>query len=183
MPFFFRQHQYYFLIPAPWLFLLFGLGVDQLAAARVRLRPALLACAALLLVSMPLRGAFAQQLWFDSEPRGDQLRRARLMTLAWPAERRTLMFADPALYHVTRYRSADEPVVGYRFLNEPGPEIFGVGFAKGEGAWVDARAMYARGADRTLRAAGTSLEDQLRAHGFTKKLVLEERYELWTKEP
>jgi hypothetical protein len=183
MPFVFRQHQYYFLIPAPWLFLSFALGVEHLAAARERLRPALLGLAALLLVSMPLRGAFAQQQWFDSEPRGHQLRRARLMTLAWPAERRTLMFADPALYHVTHYRSADEPVVGYRFLNEPGPEIFAVGFEKGEGAWVDARGMYARGADRTLQAAGSSLEGELQRHGFTKRLVLEERFELWTKVP
>src|SRR5258706_8574130 len=98
MPFYFRQHQYYFLIVCPWLFLLFALGVEQLAQLKPRLRSALFGLAALLLVAMPLRGAFAQTTWFETEPRADQLRRGRLMTDAWPAERRTLLFAFPGMY-------------------------------------------------------------------------------------
>jgi hypothetical protein len=183
MPFFFRQHQYYFLIPTPWLFLLFALGIDQLAALRPRLRAPFHGVAALLLVAMPLRGAFAQGAWFVSEPRGDQLRRARLMTDAWPAERRTLLFGFPGMYAATRYRSPDERVLGYRFLNEASAEQLLAGFARAEGVWIDPAGMYARGADSTLRQAGSSLEDQLQKYGFTQKLVLEERFELWTKGP
>lgn len=183
MPFYFRQHQYYFLTVCPWLFLLFALGVEHTAAMKARLRPALVAGAALLLLAMPLRGALAQTLWFENEARSDQLRRGFLMTAAWPGERRTLLFAYPGFYAVTHYRSADEPVVGYRFLNEASLEQLRVGFQKAEGAWIDPNGMYARGADRTLREAGTSLEEQLQQHGFTKKLVLEERFELWTKSP
>jgi hypothetical protein len=183
MPFYFRQHQYYFLNVCPWLFLLFALGVEQLAASRARLRPALVAAAAALLLAMPLRGARAQTLSFGMEARADQLRRGRLMTDAWPAERPTLLFAYPGFYHVTRYRSADEPLLGYRFLNEPSAEELRVGFEKAEGVWIDPKSMYARGADSTLRAAGSSLEEQLEKNGFTKKMVLEERFELWTKRP
>jgi hypothetical protein len=181
MPFYFRQHQYYFLIVCPWLFLLFAIGVEHLASARPRLRPALVSAAALLLLAMPLRGAFEQSLLFDTQPRADQLRRGRLMTDAWPAERRTLLFAFPGMYQVTRYRSADEAAVGYHFLNEASAAELAVGFQRAEGAWIDPRGMYARGADRTLRDAGSSLDSELERNGFEKRQVIEERFELWVK--
>ena len=55
------------------------------------------------------------------------------------------------------------------------------GFAGAEGVWIDPNTMYARGADRALREGGSSLADELSAHGFEKQLVLENRFELWTR--
>jgi hypothetical protein len=180
-PFYFRQHQYYFLNACPWLFLLFALGAAH-ALERSPSRSGLVTLAgALLLVSIPIRGAAAQAGWLESETRSEQVRRARLMNDAWPAGLRTLMLIYPGFSQMTHYLSPDEAAIGYRFPHEISAEQLHLGFAKAAGAWIDAKGMYARGADRTLRDAGTSLDAELERNGFEKRQVVEERFELWVK--
>lgn len=180
-PFYFRQHQYYFLNVCPWLFLLFALGATHVAE-RWPARSGLVTLAsALLLVSMPIRGAAAQAAWIQNETRSEQLRRARLMNDAWPAGLRTLMLLYPGFSQMTHYPSPDEAAIGYRFPHEVTAEQLRLGFEKAVGAWIDPKGMYARGADRTLRAAGGSLETELDRNGFAKRQVVEERFELWVK--
>lgn len=110
-------------------------------------------------------------------------RRARLMNQAWPAGRAALVLALPGFVHLTHYRSADEALLGYRFVNEHTAEQLRAGFRSADAVWIDPRGMYARGTDRVLREAGSSLEEQLQQHGFKKQLVLEDCFELWTKGP
>ncbi len=43
--------------------------------------------------------------------------------------------------------------------------------------------MYAGRPEGTLKAAGSSLTDELQKNGFQLQLVLEDRFQLWTKEP
>src|SRR5262249_38484268 len=57
LPFYFRQHQYYFLNLCPWLFILFAAGVQMVALRAVRRRAWVWTSAAILLVSIPLRAA------------------------------------------------------------------------------------------------------------------------------
>lgn len=181
LPLYFRQHQYYFLNVCPWVFVLFALGVELLAERRPRLRPWALLLAGALLTSIPLRAASAQAASFVRSPRSDQLRRGRLMNLAWPAGRRTLMLLYPGFNHIGHYRSPDEARIGYRFPNELRADQLRLGFELAEGAWIDPRGMYARGADRVLREAGSSLEEQLARNGFEQRTLIEDRFELWVK--
>ena len=183
LPFLIRQQQYYFLNVCPWLFILFALAVDRLRAGAGRWRVGVGALCAWLLLTMPIRGAAAQARWLEQETRADQLRRARLMTLAWPASQPTLVLALPSFVHLTRYRSPDESALGYRFVNEHTAEQLLQGFAHATGVWIDPKGMYARGTDSVLRGAGTSVDEQLARYGFQKQLVVEERFELWTKSP
>lgn len=180
-PFYFRQHQYYFLNVCPWLFLLFALGATHVSERWPAKSGLITLAAALLLVSMPIRGAAAQAAWLQNETRSEQLRRARLMNDAWPAGLRTLMLLYPGFSQMTHYRSPDETAIGYRFPHEVTAEQLRLGFEKAAGAWIDPRGMYARGADRTLRAAGGSLDGELQRNGFEKRQVIEERFELWVK--
>ena len=183
LPFLIRQQQYYFLNVCPWLFLLFAMGAEQLSASAKARRPVVSLAAALLLLAMPIRGAAAEAEWLSAETRSEQIRRARLMTLAWPASQPTLVLALPSFVHLTRYPSPDEPVLGYRFINEHTPAQLVRGFERASGVWVDPRGMYARQTDGVLRTAGTSLDEQLARNGFRKQLVVEDRFELWTKQP
>jgi hypothetical protein len=180
-PFYYRQHQYYFLNLTPWLFILFGVGA-QMSSERERWKRMTPAVAAILLLSIPLRAARQQSPYIhDVEWRSEQMRRATAMHHAWPAERRTLQIMAPSFYAVTHYPSAAPTIVGYRFMSAVDAHALRAGFAGAEGAWIDPNTMYARGADRVLREAGTSLEQELQTHGFEKQLVLENRFELWTK--
>jgi len=180
-PFYFRQHQYYFLNLCPWLFVLFAVGVTH-AAERWPQRGGLVTlAAALLLVSMPIRGAAAQTAWLQNETRSEQLRRARLMNDAWPAGLRTLVLTYPGFSQMTHYLSPDEAAIGYRFPHEISAAQLRLGFEKAAGVWIDPKGMYARGADRTLRDAGTSLEAELERNGFERRQLVEERFELWVK--
>ena len=180
-PFYFRQHQYYFLNVCPWLFLLFSVGATHLAERWPHKSGLVTLAAALLLVSMPIRAAAAQAVWIQNQTRSEQLRRARLMNDAWPAGLRTLMLAYPGFSQMTHYPSPDEAALGYRFPHEVTAGQLRLGFEKAGGAWIDPKGMYARGADRTLRDAGTSLDAELERNGFEKRQVIEERFELWVK--
>lgn len=181
LPFLIRQHQYYFLIPAPWLFLLFGLGLHLLRARGGRWRPVASLLALVLFVSIPVRAVLAQGPLLRNDWRGRQLRHARLMTLAWPAEKRTLVLAHPAFYYLTRYASADEAQVGYMFLNGLSAERLQHGFRSAEGLWIDPRSMYARAVDNELQSAGSSLDHELARGGFERRVTIEDRLELWTR--
>jgi hypothetical protein len=182
MPFYFRQHQYYFQNVIPWIFVLFALGADTLARRlSLRAQPLLHGAAVLLLLSMPVRAAADQGRLLTREIRSEQLRRARLMTNAWATGQPTLLLVYPGFYAITRYRSPDEGRLGYRFAHELTAEQLRFGFQRAAGVWVDRRGLYATGADRVLRSAGTSLDEQLSANGFAQKLVLEDRFELWTR--
>jgi hypothetical protein len=119
----------------------------------------------------------------NGDLRSEQLRRAWLMTHAWSADRPTLLLMYPGFYHVTRYRSPDEAALGFRFAHEWTAEQLRLGFRRAQGVWVDRRTMYARGADGVLKAAGSSLDTELSLNGFGQRLLLEERFELWTKLP
>ncbi len=180
LPLVLRQHQYYFLNLCPWLFILFPAGVDLVPRAT---RAVALGTALVLLASIPLRAAVDAATVIEVDWRADQLRRAHLMTLLWPAEKPTLVLASPALQHLTRYRSPDEGVVGYRFIADLDADRLRAGFSRAAAAWIDPNGMYARRPDLTLRAAGTSLRDELEKNGFQLQLVLEDRFQLWTKEP
>jgi hypothetical protein len=180
LPFYFRQHQYYFLNPNALLFILFALGAALLTERNPR-RDWVAPVAAALLIAVPLRGALAQRELFAGAVRSEQLRRAWRMTREWPAGQPTLLLGHPGFYAITRYRSADESTLGYRFLNECSAEQLSQGFARAGAAWIDPRGMFARGADNVLRAAGTSIEDQLARNGFEKRTVVEDRFELWTR--
>jgi hypothetical protein len=179
-PFVFRQHQYYFLNPTPWIFLLFGIGATMLAERRGR-GEWIRVGAALLLLSIPIRAAYATAPHLVTEWRSEQMRRARRMTLAWPAERPTLSFISPGYLPLTRYPSAAPKILGYRFLNECSAEELRAGFAGAGAAWLDPQSMWTRGADRAFQADAGTLEGQLAAHGFAKETVIEDRFELWTK--
>jgi hypothetical protein len=180
LPFYFRQHQYYFLNPTPWLFALFALGAAQLVLVRPWLeRWAPLAAG--LLLTVPLRGALDERELHQSALRSEQLRRARLMNLEWAPEQPTLLLANPGLYSITHYRSGDEVSLGYRFLNECDAPALIQGFRHAGAVWIDPRGMYARGVDSVLEAAGSSVEEQLRTNGFERRTVVEERFELWVK--
>ncbi|HUG54747.1 MAG TPA: hypothetical protein VMR21_14155, partial [Vicinamibacteria bacterium] len=179
LPLLLRQHQYYFLNLCPWLFVLFAVGVEHVPRAA---RAAAVYVGLALLVSMPLRGAMRAAAVIEADWRADQARRAHLMTILWPAEKRTLFFVDPALQHLTHYRSADEAQVGYRYIPDLSAERLRVGFARAEGAWVD-RGMFANRPNATLEAAGSSLRGELEKNGFAPQLVLEDRFQLWTKRP
>ena len=180
LPLLFRQHQYYFLNLCPWLFLLFAAGVDLVPRAG---RAIALGAALVLLVSIPLRAAVASARVIEADWRADQLRRAHLMTLLWPAERPTFVFVHPGLQYLTHYRSPDEGEVGYRFIADLSADRLRAGFQRAAAAWVDPKGMYAGRPDGTLKAAGSSLTDELKKNGFHLQLVLEDRFQLWTKEP
>jgi len=180
LPLLFRQHQYYFLNLCPWLFLLFAAGVDLVPRAG---RAIALGAALVLLVSIPLRAAVASARVIEADWRADQLRRAHLMTLLWPAERPTFVFVHPGLQYLTHYRSPDEGEVGYRFIADLSADRLRAGFQRAAAAWVDPKGMYAGRPDGTLKAAGSSLTDELKKNGFQLQLVLEDRFQLWTKEP
>jgi hypothetical protein len=180
LPLLLRQHQYYFLNLCPWLFLLFAVGVDHLPQAA---RNAGLGAALILLVSIPVRGAASAAQVIDADWRADQLRRARVMSLLWPPEEPTFVFVHPGIQHLTRYRSPDEAAVGYRFIADLGADRLRLGFQRASAAWVDPNGMYARRPDATLKAAGSSLEGELAANGFRLRLVLEDRFQLWTRRP
>jgi hypothetical protein len=179
LPLLFRQHQYYFLNLCPWLFLLFAAGVDLVPRGRAMA----LGAALVLLVSIPLRAAVAAAPLIEVDWRADQLRRARLMTLLWPAEKPTFVFVHPGLQHLTHYRSPDEGEVGYRFIADLSADRLRAGFQRAAAAWIDPKGMYAGRPDATLKAAGSSLTDELKKNGFQLQLVLEDRFQLWTKEP
>ena len=180
LPLLFRQHQYYFLNLCPWLFLLFAAGVDLVPRAG---RAIALGAALVLLVSIPLRAAVASARVIEADWRADQLRRAHLMTLLWPAERPTFVFVHPGLQYLTHYRSPDEGEVGYRFIADLSADRLRAGFQHAAAAWIDPKGMYAGRPDATLKAAGSSLTDELKKNGFQLQLVLEDRFQLWTKEP
>ncbi len=180
LPLLFRQHQYYFLNLCPWLFLLFAAGVDLVPRAG---RAIALGAALVLLVSIPLRAAVAAAPVIEADWRADQLRRAHLMTLLWPAERPTFVFVHPGLQYLTHYRSPDEGEVGYRFIADLSADRLRAGFQRAAAAWVDPKGMYAGRPDGTLKAAGSSLTDELKKNGFELQIVLEDRFQLWTKEP
>jgi hypothetical protein len=181
-PLLIRQHAYYFLNLCPWLFLLFALARPAAGALRFAARRRV-SLAGVLLLSIPLRAARAQAAPLRREFRGDQLRQARLMVDAWPVQAPTLLLMNPSFSYTTHYRSADEAEVGYMFVNGCRPNGCAAASSQLDGVWIDPGSMYARGVDRTLREAGSSLEDQLQEHGFNKQLVLEDRFELWTKGP
>jgi hypothetical protein len=180
LPLLFRQHQYYFLNLCPWLFLLFAAGVDLVPRAG---RAIALGAALVLLVSIPLRAAVAAAPVIEADWRADQLRRAHLMTLLWPAERPTFVFVHPGLQYLTHYRSPDEGEVGYRFIADLSADRLRAGFQRAAAAWIDPKGMYAGRPDATLKATGSSLMDELKKNGFQLQLVLEDRFQLWTKEP
>jgi hypothetical protein len=180
LPLLFRQHQYYFLNLCPWLFLLFAAGVDLVPRAG---RAIALGAALVLLVSIPLRAAVAAAPVIEADWRADQLRRAYLMTRLWPAEKPTFVFVHPGLQHLTHYRSPDEGEVGYRFIADLSADRLRAGFQSAAAAWIDPKGMYAGRPDGTLKAAGSSLTDELEKNGFQLQLVLEDRFQLWTKEP
>lgn len=181
LPLLFRQHQYYFLNLCPWLFLLFAAGVDHMArAGRTTIAFGL---GLVLLASIPLRAAVAAAAVIEADWRADQLRRAHVMDLLWPAERPTFVFVDPAIQYLAHYRSPDESEVGYRYIPDLSADKLRLGLQRAAGAWIDPNGMFARRPDGTLHAAGTSLANELAANGFHPQLVLENRFELWTKEP
>ena len=180
LPLLFRQHQYYFLNLCPWVFLLFAAGVDHVPRAA---RAIAHAAALILLVSIPLRSAVGEAPVIEVDWRADQVRRAHLMNLLWPAERPTFVFVHPGIQHLTHYRSPDEGEVGYRYIVDLSAERLRAGFRRAEAAWIDPKGMYARRPDATLKAAGTSLAEELAKYGFQQQLVLENRFQLWTKEP
>jgi len=180
LPLLFRQHQYYFLNLCPWLFMLFAAGLDLVPRAA---RALALGAALLLLVSIPVRAAVGFAQVIESDWRGDQRRRAYLMNVLWPAERPTFVFASPAMQHLAHYRSPDEAEVGYRFIADLPADRLRVGFQRAAAAWIDPKGMYARRPDNTLRAAGSSLAQELEKNGFEPQLTLEDRFQLWTKEP
>ena len=103
------------------------------------------------------------------------------MAAVWPVRHKTLQIMAPSFYAVTHYPSPAPAVVGYRFTYAMDAAELRAGFAGAEGVWIDPNTMYARGADRALREGGSSLADELSAHGFEKQLVLENRFELWTR--
>ena len=182
LPFYFRQHQYYFLILCPWLFALFGVAVELAAASgSVWLRRAAVPLAAVLLVSVPLRAADAQAGLLDAEWRSKQYRRAWLMNRVWPEGKRTMILAYPYLYYIGRYRSADDAGVGYSFLLGCRGEQLQQAFAKAEGVWIDPKSMFLRGVERRLGQVGSSVELELAKNGFVRRLLLESRFELWTR--
>jgi hypothetical protein len=180
LPLLLRQHQYYFLNLCPWLFLLLAAGVAHVPA---RAREMAHAAALALLVSIPLRSAVGDAPVIEVDWRADQVRRAHLMNVLWPAEKRTFVFVHPGLQHLAHYRSPDEGVVGYRYIVDLPAERLRAGLARAEGAWVDARGMYARRPDATLRASGGSLREELERAGLQPQLVLERRFQLFTREP
>jgi hypothetical protein len=180
LPLVFRQHQYYFINLCPWLFLLFAAGLEHVPARARRLAPVI---ALGLLVSIPVRAALAAAQVIEVDHRADQLRRAYLMNLLWPAEKPTLVLVHPGMLFLTRYRSPEESQVGYRFISDLSTDRLRVGFRQASGVWIDPRGMYASRPGRALEVEGTSLREQLAANGFTQQLVLEERFQLWTKEP
>jgi hypothetical protein len=181
LPLYFRQHQYYLLNVAPWAFLLFALGVQVLADRGPRRAPVLQVAAAALLLTMPLRAAENLAALASSELRSEQLRRTQRMNDAWPPGRRTLLLQHPGFYYLTRYRSPDEAVFGYRFPNAVSADELKVGFREAEAVWIDPQGMYARGADNALRAAGSSTEHELRANGFELQTVIEDRLFLYVR--
>jgi len=183
MPLYFRQHQYYFLILAPWIYILFALGVDSLARHWPRREALVHGLAAALLLSTPVRAVAAQANMLLSDLRSDQLRRGKLMTNAWPSDRPTLILGHPGLYHITRYRSPNEAGLGYRFAHEWTAAQLRQGLSLAAGVWIDPRTMYGRGADGVLKRAGSSLAQELSLNGFEQRLVIEDRLELWTRTP
>ena len=181
LPFYFRQYQYYFLNLVPWIFLLFAMGVWLLAERLPRGRIAIETAAFLLLLSVPLRAVDFQSQLLLAEVRSEQLRRARLMTNAWPSHHKTLLLMTPGFTFVTHYPSPAPAAVGFRFPNEASADDLKLAFANAEGVWIDATGMYARGTDRVLKAAGSSTADQLAQNGFARRTLVEDRLELWTK--
>jgi hypothetical protein len=180
LPLLLRQHQYYFLDLCPWLFLLFAAGVEHVPRTwRARVTGAAL----LLLVTIPLRAAVDAATVIELDRRADQRRRAYLMTRLWPPDQPTLFFLHPGLQHLTHYRSPDEAVIGYRYIVDVSADRLQAGFRRAAGAWIDGRGMFAIRPDATLRGAGTSLRQELERNGFEPQLLLEDRFELWTKEP
>jgi hypothetical protein len=155
-------------------------GVDHVTP---RVRPVAAGAALLLLLSIPLRAALGDSDVIDRDWRADQLRRAHLMNLLWPAEKPTLFLVHPGLQHLTHYRSPDEAEVGYRYIVDLSADRLRTGFQRAAGVWVDPKGMYARRPDATLKAAGSSLGDELERNGFQMQLVLENRFQLWTREP
>jgi uncharacterized membrane protein len=180
LPLLFRQHQYYFLNLCPWLFMLFAVGVDHVPRAG---RAIALAAALVLLVSIPLRAAVGSAQVIELDWRADQLRRAHVMNLLWPAERPTFVFVHPGLQHLTHYRSPDEGSVGYQYIADLSADRLRAGFQRAAAAWIDPGGMFARRPDGTLKEAGSSLANELEKNGFQPQLVLENRFQLWTKEP
>ena len=180
LPLVFRQHQYYFMNLCPWLFLLFAAGVEHVPASARRFASF---AALALLVSIPIRAALGAAQVVEVDNRADQLRRAYLMNVLWPAEKPTLVLVHPGMLFLTRYRSPDESRVGYRFISDMTADRLRVGFERAAGVWVDPQGMYATRPGTSLGADGTSLSEQLATNGFTQQLVLEERFQLWTKEP
>lgn len=181
LPFLIRQHQYYFLVPAPWLFVLFALGVHFFRARQGWLRPAASVLAVVLFVSIPWRAVVAQGPLSRSDWRGRQLRHARLMTLAWPAVNRTMVLGQPSFYYLTGYASADEAQLGYMFLNGQSAARLQHGLRSAQGLWIDPRGMYARGVDNELKTVGSSLSHELEVNGFERRVTIEDRLELWTR--
>jgi hypothetical protein len=181
LPFYFRQYQYYFLNLVPWVFLLVALGAWHLAERHATRRAAVELTAVLLLLTVPLRGAAFQSQYLSFEVRSEQLRRARMMTNAWPSHHKTLLLMTPGFTFVTHYPSPAPAEVGFRFPNEAGAEELRRAFENAEGVWIDANGMYARGTDRVLKEAGSSTADQLAKNGFERRTMIEDRLELWTK--
>jgi hypothetical protein len=181
MPFYFRQHQYYFQNVIPWIFVLFALGVDTLTRAPRPAAGLVHGVAVALLLSMPVRAAADQGALLSREIRSEQTRRARLMTKAWAADQPTLLLAHPGFYAITRYRSADEASLGYRFAHELTADQLRWGFQQAGAVWIDRNILYARGADQVLRSAGTSIDAELSRNGYEQRRVLEDRFELWTR--
>jgi hypothetical protein len=179
LPLLFRQHQYYFINLCPWLFILFTTGLDHLPRAR----RALAFGALILLVSIPVRAAVGAASVIEADWRADQLRRAHVMTLLWPADEPTFVLVHPGIQFLSRYRSPDETEVGYRYIVDLSAERLRSGFQRASAAWIDPGGMFARRPDLSLRAAGSSLEQELARNGFELRLVLEDRFQLWTKAP
>jgi hypothetical protein len=179
MPLLVRQHQYYLHNPSAFLFIAFATLAAYVLSSVKNGRARWVEMAALIcLVSVPVRAVLAN---VERMPpiRGMQERRARLMTSFWPSGQPVLMFAAPGFLALTGYRSPSPAVLGYRFLNESSLDQVRAGMRGATAAWIDSNSMYAGGGG--FAKAKTTLKQDLQEHGFAFQLILEDRYELWTK--
>jgi hypothetical protein len=178
LPLIVRQHQYYLHNPSAFLFISFAVLAAFTGAGMVGKRARLAEIVAVLcLVSIPIRIALKSVERMPSL-KGVQERRARLMTSYWPSREPVLMFAPPSFMALTGYVSPAPATLGYRFLRESSLEQLRAGMRGATAAWIDPGSMYANG---DFASVGTTLRQELERFGFKQQMLLEDRYELWTK--
>ena len=175
-----RQYPHYHLLLLPFSALLFLYVLSDMAKI-ARGRNALLAVTFILLGSL---------LFYHCSEASSQMRKmSRMQQLAVleklsphlsPGER-VLPIADPALYVLGNFRSADDLCFGYNFFEvlRDAELIRCLTQLKGASILIDRKSRYFHLVSRRLKTQGEDLNLLLARLGWRKSTVLPDNYEIW----